>query len=634
MNRLNIDTSIIFQSISLLTQFNVNINNLPRIIILGEQNQGKSSLIEAIIQKQILPKSEGLCTKKPINITLINNYGSKILINDKYFDELNAKEYIEKMNNTTSINKINCTVLAPHIYNCNIVDTIGLIRISEEDSGLDPKKIKDSVIEYLKDKNNIFVLVSSATLDLANSQMLQLIKKYNRTEDTLGVLTKIDLTENQNINPIKDILDDKIYKLGYGWIVTKLRSDRDIKEGVTLDRSLELETEYFQNRPFKHAGIHEIRKTLSLIQFDKIKYNLPEIINEIKDKIHSMKSSQSFLEKIINENDNELAGKLKIMIEKLVDSSYERSLFENELKTKIKTFMLETIEKVYDHGEQKYEIKISDEYIDDNIYKHNMQKLLVASELIKSDDIHEMLNSGLISPINFDNQSIKEAYIKESELAVLMSTILFKIDDPLNKKKMAWVKYLEKYFSTLQNQGYLQNKIYEITEKMLIQYINSSNEDEITKNFTEYIIKEIGQKAFEEKMRYSISTLINIEQRPNVNMFDIVKHIIEITKTSHLDYANFWSIHKLLFSPNSNKIEIELYSDIWNKAYLKSIIKDISFNCYRIVSVNLVNKMVENLLIKIIGLNKENSQKENDEINEKIQLLNETKYNFEQFINI
>lgn len=633
MQRSNIDTSIIFQSISLLSQFNLRIDNLPRIIILGEQNQGKSSLIEAVTQVQILPKAEGLSTKKPINITLINNFETKILINDKCFDEVSARDYIEKLNSTSTIDKINCTVLAPHVYNCNMVDTIGLIKISEEDSNLDPKKIKDSVIEYLKDKNNIFVLVSSATLDLANSQMLQLIKKYNRTDDTLGVLTKIDLTENQNTNLINDILDDKIYKLGYGWIVTKLRSDRDIRDGITIEQSLSSESSYFQNRPFKRAGIIEIRKMLSLIQFDRIKYNLPEIINEIKEKIYEMKSSQTFLEKIINENDTELASKLKSMIEKLVDSSYERSQFENDLKTNIKSLLLASMEKVFDRSNVTYEIKISEEVIDPDIYHHNVQKSIVAADIIKNDDIHEMLNSGLISPIHLDCQSIKNAYIKESQLAILMSAFVVKIDDPLNKKKMAWIKYLERYFSSLQNRGYLQNKVYEITEKMLISYVNNANDDEITKKFTEYIIREIGQKAFEDKMRYSIETLINNEQRPNVKMFEIIKQIIKITLTDHLDYAQFCALRRWLSAPNSNKIEIELYSELWNAAYLRDVIDRISFDCYRIVSVNLVNKMVENLLTKIIGLNKETSQKENEEINEKIQLLNETKYNFEQFLN-
>ena len=216
-----------------------------------------------------------------------------------------------------------------------------------------------------------------------------------------------------------------------------------------------------------------------------------------------------------------------------------------------------------------------------------------------------------------------------------MSAFELKVDDPLCKKKMAWMKYLEKYFDSLQNRGYLQNKVYEITEKMLIEYINHTNDDKITKKFTSFIIKEIGQKAFEEKMRYSIETLINIEQKPNVKIFEIIKQIIEIMKTDNLDYKTVPSyINWIFHSYNSYKIEIELYSDLWNAAYLREVIERISFDCYRIVTVNLVSKMVQNLLTKIIGLDKESSLKENSEINEKIQLLNETKTKFEQFLNI
>ncbi len=632
----HIDTSIIFQSISLLSQFGIEIKNLPKIIVLGEQNQGKSSLIDSLTQIQILPKSEGLCTKKPITLTLINSSETKYFVEDQLFDENSASLEIARLNSNPNIEKISCTVFSPNVQNCSITDTIGLIKISEEDQRLNPKKIKESVIEYLKEKNNVFVLVSSATLDLANSQMLQLIKKYNRTEDTIGVLTKIDLTENQNLTSIFDVLAGKIYKLGYGWIPTKLRSDRDLNNDVSIEQSIVNESEYFKNRPFQNyaTGIYEIRKTISYIQFERIKNNIPEIISEIEEKILSLKSSQNFLQKIIDEADDQLASKLVTMIEKLVGSSHERSLFENSLKEKLRNFLLEHMNKIFGYEiDKQFEIEdnLSTNLIDINIYNFHVKNGTVAKDLVIEDELHDMMNCGLISPMSLNDEKLKKAYEKESVLSALMPAFEFIVDDSLNKKKIAWVKYLEKYFTALQNGNILQDQVYKITESMLLDYINNNNDDEISKRFTEYMIKDIGIKAFEEKMRYSLNALINIEQRPNVNMLDIVKQIIIISKPKHLDYFQYCTLRRLVSTPNLNKLRIELYSEIWNVAYLRSVIDRLSLNCFRIVAVNLVNKMVENLLTMIISLNKDSSIRENEKINDKIHLLEKIKENFSMF---
>lgn len=625
----------LYKSFSVLSQFGIEIKNWPNIVILGQQNEGKSSLIEAITQVQILPKSEGLCTRKPIYMTLINNPESKILIGDTQFSETEAAAEVARLNLQPKIERINCTIMSPYVYNCSIIDTVGLIHISNE---MDPKKIKQETIEYLKDKNNVFVLVSSAPSDLANSQILQLIKKYEREDDTLGVMTKIDLVENQSQTMVSEILNGNQYKLGFGWIPTKLRSDRDTNEGITIEESITREYEYCQSRPVFSSvqfGVTQIRKTISMIQLEKIKHNIPLIIQEVDSTIKTLKSSQHFLERISDESDNTLANKLALMIEKLVGTSHERSQFEVSLKREIKTFLLDYMDKVFNKDgtieslvEYNLENDKSENFIDVNIYDYHVKNTTVAQELSDMDDVHEMLNSGLISPLGMNDHTLQKAYEKEITIATLMPIFELKVDDPHNIKKMAWNKYLEKYFSSLQQSSVLQNQVYSITERMLLEYINNDNNDEISKHFTEYIIRNIGQNAFEEKMRYSIGSLVNIEQRPYVSVYDVIRQIILITKSPYLDYLQFYTIRRMFGRPNCNKITLTLYSDLWNRIYLMTVIDRLALNCYRIVAVNLVNKMVENLLSMVISLNKENSQKEGEKISDKISVLNYIKEQF------
>ena len=635
---------MVFKSISCLSQFGIKIKNLPQIVILGQQNEGKSSLIEGITQVQILPKCEGLCTRKPTYLTLINNSELRILIGEKSYNEVQAAAEISRLNLDPKVDHINCTILSPYVYNCTIVDTVGLIHVSEQDSNLDPKKIKHDTIEHLKEKNNIFVLVSSAPSDLANSQILQLIKKYGRAEDTLGVMTKIDLIENQNQNMINDILTGKTYKLGFGWIPTKLRSDRDLTDGVSIEQAIVREYEYCQSRYFSGLpfGVNEVRRKISEIQLDRMRHTIPLILSEIDNTIESLRGSQNFLDKIINESDSGLAHKLSLMIEKLVGTSHERAQFENSLKFRLKQFLLEFMDKVFGYDKDtkihNLEDNLSSSHIDSYIYAHHVQNETVASDLTATDDIHEMLNSGLISPITLNNETLSKAYNNEAAIASLLPVFELKVDDPLNTKKIAWNKYLEQYFSSLQNSNVLQDKVYEITEEMLLKYINPSTSDlvqssdpehlsasQLSKHFTEYIVRNIGQTAFEDKMRYSISCLVNIEQRPYVSIYDVIRQVISITKSPYLDFTQFYRVRRMFSTPNSNKVELMLYSDLWNRVYLITVIDRLALNCYRIVAVNLVNKMVENLLSMVINLNKENSQRENDKIVEKISLLQQTK---------
>jgi GTP-binding protein EngB required for normal cell division len=642
MSYRDLDSSEIFKYISCLSQFGIKINNLPRIVIVGQQNEGKSSLIEAITQIEIMPKCEGLCTRKPIYLTLINNSELKIIIGGKAYNEIEAAAEISRLNLDPKREYIDCTILSPYVYNCTIVDTVGLIHVSEQDSNLDPKKIKQDTIQYLKEKNNIFVLVSSAPSDLANSHILQLIKKYGRTEDTLGVMTKIDLIENQNQNAINDILSGKNYKLGFGWIPTKLRSDRDLKAQVSLEDSINHEYEYFQTRkitgfPF---GIYEIRKAISNIQLERIKSSIPVIIDEIDNKIKSLIESQNFLQKIIDNSDGDLSHKLALMIEQLVGTSYERSQFENGLRIKIRQFLLEYMNRIFKYDESAHakicdlEKNISPSYIDSYIYNYHVQNGTIAADLVSHDNIHEMLNTGLISPITLNNQTLQNAYKNEAVIASLIPIFELKIDDPQNTKKLAWNKYLEQYFSSLQNDDILPDKVYEITETMLLEYINSLNDDESSKHFAKYIIRNIGQSAFEDKMRYSIRCLVNIEQRPYVSIYDVVKQVIALTKSPYLDFTQFYRLRRMFSSPNSNKIELVLYSDLWNQAYLITVIDRLALNCYRIVAVDLVNKMVENLLSMVISLSKENSQVETTKIKDKIELLKQMKESFLKFIKL
>src|SRR5438552_3711166 len=62
---------------------------------------------------------------------------------------------------------------------------------------------------------------------------------------------------------------------------------------------------------------------------------------------------------------------------------------------------------------------------------------------------------------------------------------------------------------------------------ILLDYIYSEGmeHDSMSIKFAEYMIKEIGKNAFQSNIKFSITSLLNIEKRPLVSIFEIMRYI-------------------------------------------------------------------------------------------------------------
>lgn len=45
---------------------------LPRIAVLGTQSSGKSSVLESIVGIELLPRGEGVCTRRPLELRMVH----------------------------------------------------------------------------------------------------------------------------------------------------------------------------------------------------------------------------------------------------------------------------------------------------------------------------------------------------------------------------------------------------------------------------------------------------------------------------------------------------------------------------------------------------------------------------------
>ena len=611
------DTSKLFIAISdLEAKYNIKIKSFPRVVVVGLQSSGKSSVIESICGESILPKAMKMSTLKPIHITTIRSRERKFKIGDReVLTDIEASQEIERLNNNSHSSKINVIVWSPDVYNSNLIDLPGLFVVASKEHADLPKKVKDLSISYLSDMNNIPVIVHAAPSDPATDQAIKLVNKCNRDEHTMGIITKIDLLEKQNMNFIEEMLRGDSYGLGHGYCVVSLRSEKDITAGLSINDKIKIEADFFKKHNLYPSGVIQMRQQLSNIQFGEIKGQIPNLISDIDVQIADLKISQSFMYNLINNDQKNLASKLRIMIEKLVGSSIERAEFEEKLKKEFEKIIGKYVRDTISKDDKNYIPSFSDRYIDSRISSFNSRHKSNPSEY-KIDGIKELFSYGLVSPIFIDNKTIETMFNKEIHLATSVPMFDIFIDDPLGKKRAQWNKYLNSYFSKLLNDDNIHKIIHDVTEKLLLDYIydNPEGYDDLTKKFAEYMIREIGNEAYESKIKYSITATINLEKRPQISIFDILRYVTQM-------YPHYFTFNGDFFESyvhENKKIKLEVYSPEWNEAYLKVVCDKLTENSYRNVAVNLLDRMVEKLLELCMDLfNKENAVKEQTKITEK-----------------
>jgi len=613
------ETSKLFVAISDLTEkYNIKIPSFPTVTVIGPQSSGKSSVIEALCGKAILPKGMRMATMKPVNLTLIRSKILKFKIGDKeYNTEKEAENEIDRANNNTGINKINVTIWSPEVYNSNLMDLPGLFVVAKDDAEL-PKKIKEMCSTHLKNENNIPLIIHSGPSDPATNQAIKMVYKYKREKDALGIITKVDMLEKQKTNYIKELLTGQNYELGHGYCAVVLRNDKEADK--TINDKIKEEGQFFTKMNLHPSGVIQMRKMISEIQYNKIKEHIPKLLIEIENEINNLKTSQNFLTNLLNNDQKRLVSKLRMMIEKLVGSSIDRADFEDKLRSDFKKSLKEYMNEFL---KSKNYNPTYGERVDHNILMYNSINRNDPTKFI-TDGFKYLFSYGLVSPIPIDNQTIKNAARIEISLATSLPLIEYIINDPLGKKRVQWNRQLNTYFSKLLTDDNIHTLIHNITETRLLEYIYNDPEgfDDLTKKFAEYMIKEISDEAYESKIKYSITAMLNLEKRPQVSIYEISRYIAQMYPA----YFTFTGKFFEFYSRESKKLNVEVYGDEWNEAYLKVVTDNLTENCYRNVAVNLLDRMVEKLLEMTMDLfNRENALKEQNKVTDKINKLNEIK---------
>lgn len=219
---------------------------LPSIVVIGSQSSGKSSVLESIVGQEFLPKGSNMVTRRPIELTLVNDPSSASEIAEfpalKMFNMTDFQQ-VQKVlvdlnlavphDEAVSADPIQLTIKSPKVPDLSLVDLPGYIQVEAADQPTTLKtKIREVCDKYLEEPN-IILAISAADVDLANSAALRAARRADpRGERTIGIITKLDLVEP---DVARGMLTNKKYplKMGYVGVITKIPKSTSIFQRKT-----------------------------------------------------------------------------------------------------------------------------------------------------------------------------------------------------------------------------------------------------------------------------------------------------------------------------------------------------------------------------------------------------------------
>lgn len=302
----------VFDAVDSLSLAGLKRELIPKLVVIGDQNIGKSSVLEAISQIPFPVRNE-LCTRFPIEvvqqksedkyITLSiptkTGFSRKIAIHDKA--EL-SKAIREASNwilgDSRGMDKpwgfsghaLRITISEPKRYPLTLVDLPGLFQ--SETATQDAKgraEVNNIVRSYMKEQRNALLLVISAGVPYATQSAPELFKAEGdpKGERTLGIITSLD--KNDSPKDILSLFDSKTkqpWQPRRGWHCLRNVNEEERQNGENRDV---IEKAYFNKEWHEieevNKGIDNLRPKLSRFLARQIRMYLPDLIIEVRGEL-------------------------------------------------------------------------------------------------------------------------------------------------------------------------------------------------------------------------------------------------------------------------------------------------------------------------------------------------------------
>ncbi|XP_074482484.1 dynamin-1-like protein isoform X2 [Sebastes fasciatus] len=299
-----------------------DIIQLPQIAVVGTQSSGKSSVLESLVGRDLLPRGTGIVTRRPLILQLVHVEPGDARKNDdggregdewgKFlhtknqiytdFEEIrqeieNETARISGNNKGISDDPIHLKIFSPNVVNLTLVDLPGITKVPVGDQPKDIElQIKDLIVKHISNPNCIILAVTAANTDMATSEALKVAREVDPDgRRTLAVVTKLDLMDAGT--DAMDVLMGRVIPVKLGLIGVVNRSQLDINNKKSVTDAIRDEHAFLQKKYPSLAtrnGTKYLARTLNRLLMHHIRDCLPELktrINVLASQYQSLLGS-------------------------------------------------------------------------------------------------------------------------------------------------------------------------------------------------------------------------------------------------------------------------------------------------------------------------------------------------------
>ncbi|KAF7224097.1 dynamin-1-like protein isoform X1 [Nothobranchius furzeri] len=299
-----------------------DIMQLPQIAVVGTQSSGKSSVLESLVGRDILPRGTGVVTRRPLILQLVHidsvdrrktneenaseskqivhfykgidgeEWGKFLHTKNKIYtsfeeirQEIEAEtDRITGNNKGVSDEPIHLKIFSPNVVNLTLVDLPGITKVPVGDQPKDIEiQIRELILKYISNPNSIILAVTAANTDMATSEALKVAREVDPDgRRTLAVVTKLDLMDAGT--DAMDVLMGRVIPVKLGIIGVVNRSQLDINQKKVVADSIRDEYAFLQKKYPSLAsrnGTKYLARTLNRLLMHHIRDCLPELKTRI-----------------------------------------------------------------------------------------------------------------------------------------------------------------------------------------------------------------------------------------------------------------------------------------------------------------------------------------------------------------